>query len=110
MMRCRLRWPGLVALAVAAIPSWGRAQCELPPQVADRIGRAQIFLHDISDRRVLIGRRDIVWGDKGEPLPGLYSMRYLPGDRYPDRNRALSWFEQHHDDWIVRKCDQTSPA
>jgi hypothetical protein len=78
----------------------------MPPNVAERIGRAQIFVNHINDRAILIGRRDVVWGDSGEPIPGIFSMRYLPSDRDSDKGRSLVWYTQVHPEQVVRKCNE----
>jgi hypothetical protein len=84
----------------------GQDTCPAPPDVGDRIGRAQIFSYSIADQNLLVGRRDVLWGARGNPLPGVYGMRYMPADRYPTRTPGLDWFIQEHPDWIVRKCDR----
>jgi Hypothetical glycosyl hydrolase family 15 len=82
----------------------------LPPPVPDRIGRAQIFSYRIKDRQDLARKRDIVWGDDGEKIQGLYSIKYMMTDRDPDRGHDVTWYKAHHPDWVVYKNDRETPA
>jgi hypothetical protein len=83
----------------------------LPPAVPDRIGRAQIFVHYIKDKHVLVGKRDIIWGDDDkEKAEGIYSLKYMMTDRDPDRKHDLEWYKANHPDWVSYKNDQTTPA
>jgi hypothetical protein len=69
------------------------------------VGSAQIFDYYITNRTALIGRRDIIWGDEGPPLP-VYSMRYMTVDRDDDATHTVSWYDsQGRSDWVMRKCD-----
>ena len=100
---------GIVLLAVWS----GRARAAdypLPPAVPDRIGRAQIFVYGIKDKHVLLGKRDIVWGDGGEKVPGLYSIKYMMTDRDPDRKHDIAWYRANHPDWVAYQGDRETPA
>jgi hypothetical protein len=94
-----------MALAPGALSA-----CALPPPVADRIGRAQIFVFAMKDRGVLSGRRDVVWGDKGPPLPGVYSLHYMSGDRDTNPAHDSAWYGARHPDWMLRLCGDHSPT
>jgi hypothetical protein len=98
----------LLALAVP-YPA-NAADIPLPPLVPDRIGRAQIFVGKIKDKRALQGKRDIIWGDQGEKLPDVYSLKYMQTDRDPDRTHDVAWYKINHPDWLVYQNDRESPA
>ena len=84
------------------------ADYPLPPAVPDRIGRAQLFVNKIKDKHTLVGKRDIVWGDVGEKVEGLYSVKYTMLNRDPDRKHDLGWYRTNHPDWVVYKSDRES--
>ena len=93
------------------LPDGTQAECRnLPPPVPDRIGRAQIFVYGFKDRNILRGRRDIVWADAGEKIPGVYAMSYMEMDRDPEHSHDLAWYRTHNPDWLVYKRDRISPA
>lgn len=86
-------------------PAWS-----LPAAVPDRIGRAQVFVHQLQDRSVLATTRDFVWGDDGPKLDGVYGAKYMMVDRDPDRKHDQAWYEANHPDWLVYKADRAEPA
>jgi len=115
---CRMIVAGAGLLCATALsifqPSPVRADtsshCALPQRPGDRVGTAQIFAYYLDDRGVLVGRRDIIWGDEGPKLPGIYSMKYMTVDRDLDAKHNVAWYEaQGRSDWVMRKCDG-SPA
>lgn len=95
------------------------------PATTDGIHMAQTFDVNISNTGVLAGKVDYIWGAT-KPVSGIHSDWYsamnieplrtcsgtvncpvqdrLPGSRY------FSWWKQNHPDWIVYRCDQTTPA
>jgi hypothetical protein len=84
--------------------------CRLPASTRDRIGRAQIWTQKIEDKRVLEGKRDYVWADHGDAMPGIFTSRYMPYNRDFDRSHTVAWYERHHPDWMVYECDGKTPA
>jgi len=86
------------------------ADIPLPQPVPDRIGRAQVFAYKIKDRQALRGKRDIIWGDEGPKIEGIYSLRYMMTDRDPERKHDVAWHKTHHPEWISYKSDRESPA
>lgn len=101
----------LCAWLLVLLPGAGQAECRhLPPLVPDRVGRAQIFVYGLKDRNILRGRRDIVWADAGEKIPGIYAMSYMEMDRDPEHSHDVAWYRTYHPDWLVYKCDRVSPA
>lgn len=100
----------LISLLAAAAGAVAAPQCTLPPLVADRVGSAQIFDSNLTNRASLVGRRDIIWGDEGPRLPGIYSMKYMTVDRDDDATHTVGWYDAHaRSGWVMRKCDG-SPA
>jgi hypothetical protein len=96
----------------------------LPPPVADRIGRVELFISGIRSRSDLIGKFDIVWADYFYK-PGwarsreIYSIKYMTATRDPNfyaripnprsndgftKTRDLRWYHRNHPDWVVYKC------
>jgi len=103
-----LTLPALLLLAHA-----GTARADgipMPPAVPDRIGRAQIFDYKIPDKQTLLGKRDIIWGDEGRKVEGLYGLKYLMTDRDPEQKHDVDWYKANHPDWVSYKNDRTSPA
>lgn len=99
----------LLMLAIGPRPA-GAAGYPMPPSVADRIGRAQIFAYGVKDRNAMIGKRDIIWGDGGEKIPGIYALHYMTVDRDTVREHNLDWYKANHPDWVAYKNDQTTVA
>jgi hypothetical protein len=104
----------LAALAALALirpdGALARGGCVLPrPASADRISRAQLWLHDPAERAVRAGRIAILWSDdEGKPrLPGVYALKYMMADRDPDRTHDAAWYRAHHPEWMVTRCDGT---
>ena len=108
-MSCRV-WRTLVAFAVVlgCCPLRAEARIPLPPQTADHIGLAQIGRAHPGDLGAGVPGRAYVWG---APQPGgVYSSFYVPANRDPDRSHDLAWFKANRPDWVVYKCDRTTPA
>ena len=101
----------VVCLALLAISASARGDCtRLPVPVPDRIGRLQVFASRIPDKTILLGRRDIIWGDDHAKVPGVYSMFYMMSDRDGERQHDLGWYEKSHPDELVYQCDQQTVA
>lgn len=98
------------AVAQSATDIAPAAGIPLPPLVPDRIGRAQIFSYRIKDRRALLGKRDIVWGDAGAKVDGLYTIKYMMTDRDPEKKHDIGWYQTNHPDWVAYQSDRVSPA
>ena len=106
--RNELKRLGLVV--IASLLASHAAEIPLPPPVPDRIGRAQIFSYRIKDRQALVGKRDLVWGDAGQKVSGVYSIKYMPTDRDPEKKHDIAWYKTNHPDWIAYQGDRESPA
>ena len=102
-------WLGLLAVTTYGAVA-GLAGIPLPPPVPDRIGRAQIFTYKIKDRHEMLGKRDIVWGDDGQKIEGLYTIKYMMNDRDPERKHDITWYQTNHPDWVVYQNDRKTPA
>lgn len=65
--------------------------CSLPNNVRNRIGRALTWGNTSFDRSLLPGSRDFIWGDSvdGAKYSDVFSGRYLPNSRDPDKNNGL---------------------
>ena len=99
----------LLLLALSVLPAAGDGY-SMPPAVPDRIGRAQIFDYGVKDRSALLGKRDIIWGDGGPKVPGLYTLHYMMVDRDPDKTHDLTWYQTNHPDWVVYQKDHKTVA
>jgi len=84
--------------------------CQLPASTRGRIGRAQVWVQGIADKKVLVGKRDYVWADNGDALPGIFTSVYIPYDRDFDRSHTVAWYQDNRPDWVVYKCDGKTPA
>jgi hypothetical protein len=59
---------------------------------------------------------DFVWGNDANKLsawraanPKAFLTHYIPYNQDPS-NQSLSWWKANHPDWVVYKCDRTTPA
>jgi hypothetical protein len=73
------------------------------------------FDSQVTDFNSLRGKIDIVWGaSKAESVPGAFIISYNPSERIGNAAvgplYSFSWFKQNHPDWIVYRCDRTTPA
>src|SRR5579875_903037 len=69
----------------------------------------------VSDLNSLQGKVDLVWGaNSAQSVPGAFTISYNPSERIGNGDNgplySIDWFKQNHPDWIVYKCDQTTPA
>jgi hypothetical protein len=97
--------------------------CDLPMDVNVRIGRAQIFTQNITDRSVL-AKTQFIWADTGTKVSGTYTSVYMPSSRELSKPRAFgasstssdynhsSYYDSTHPDWIIwayQYGDKTKP-
>ena len=99
----------IALMALTALPVVA-AGYSLPVSVPDRIGRAQIFAYGIKDRNDMVGKRDIIWGDSGTKVPGIYALHYMTVGRDTVREHDLEWYKANHPDWVVYRDDRTTVA
>ena len=66
---------------------------------------------NLQDPGELVGKIQYLWGPYNhQPLDtSIYTSAYVPLD-WPVDNTGFDWWKANHPDWIVYKCDKTTPA
>ncbi len=102
---------GVLGVALGATEAAGAAAM-LPPGIhSTRYGIhvGQVFDYATPDPAALRGV-DILWGASKPTGPGsIYRTFYATFDR-DDTGQTLTWWQQHHPDWIEYRCDRTTLA
>ena len=85
------------------------------PDTVDGIHIGLAFDSHVTDLASLAGKVDLVWGaSKAQSVPGAFTIGYNPSERIGNGTvgplYSIDWFQKNHPDWIVYKCDQTTPA
>ena len=81
---------------------------QLAAQPSDSISFAQITPKRPLDLSRAGGRLGFMWG--GPARPGVVGSYYYPQDRDFDLSHTVDWYKRNAPDWMVYKCDRTSPA
>jgi hypothetical protein len=97
-------------LAIGAEAAWAAL-----PATDDGIHLALAFDYRVSDPTSLAPVVDYVWGGSLPSAGGPTTDAYMPFDLEWDSLaggplHTLAWFRANHPDWIVYKCDRTTPA
>ncbi len=85
------------------------------PDTQNGVHLGLAFDSHVSDLASLSGKVDLVWGaTKAQSVPGAFTIAYNPSERIGNGTvgplYTLDWFQKNHADWIVYKCDRTTPA
>ncbi len=81
----------------------------------DNIHLGLAFDSYVTDFNSLQGTIDIVWAaSKAKSVPGAFIISYNPSERIGNGAvgplYSFDWFKQNHPDWIVYRCDRSTPA
>jgi hypothetical protein len=85
-------------------------------KLADTSENIHLFLSFNNSRlqnpHVLVGKIQYLWGpNHNKPFnPSIYTSAYVPFDWPALLHNSFDWWQANHPDWIVYKCDKTTPA
>ncbi len=92
-----------------------------PPFVEDTYDGIHAFLtfdYNVMDVQTAAAHDVFVWGAdiehvpayRGSTNPGITLSSYIPWTRDPNGMHNLAYWQNLHPDWIVYRCDQTTPV
>jgi hypothetical protein len=83
----------------------------LIPDTTSGIHAALVFNDKVTDPHAEQGKVDFVWGAHQCCIPtSVYNTYYFPFQREPGTQHNISWFLDHHPDWIEYRCDRKTLA
>lgn len=100
------------------------AGCQPPPpgvttfeSTVEGIHPFLVFDYGMSPEQVRASaaRYGFTWGTTRRPdaeagNPAVVTSFYVPFHYDPDRTRELAWWRANHPDWVLYRCDRTTPA
>jgi Hypothetical glycosyl hydrolase family 15 len=66
----------------------------------------------LQNPHMLVGKIQYLWGpNQNKPITAsIYTSAYVPSDWPALLHNSFNWWKANHPDWIVYKCDRTTPA
>lgn len=78
------------------------------------IALAQIFdskVTDPSQYTTHLSKVCYIWGALKPAQPaGVIASKYFPSIRTPDKKLSITWYQEHHPDWVMYQEDRVTPA